>query len=1859
MRKHLLLATALVILLIAAPYPGTSMYCHHSTYQTQMSTAGMNGFPVTPNSQYNIGFEEIAVLTPMSGTYYIGGMNPDFTTINSAITALFISGVTGPVNFYIAPGTYTEQLSFVGIPTGVSSINNVTFSSLGNDSTSVVIQYSASISTSNWVILFDNASYFTFKHLSIKALGSSYGRVIDIRNGSNNISILNCIVTADVTGTNTNFSIIYCETTSQGCDYIEISNNHISKGYDGIFWNGSSSSRMTHFVVENNIIDDFYYFGIRCSYVDSAFIRNNSIVSSSSTSFNTGIRFNYGSGHSEIVGNKILMLGSSTQTGLYIGYHSTSDTLHKLLIANNFIMQTGSNSGARGIHLLSANHVNIYHNSISITSTSTFGRALFASGGSNLRIINNSLANFGNGHAYYTSSTSNIINSDYNNLYTLGANLAYWGNNRIDLAALQTASGKELNSVSLDPQYTSVVDLHSNALGMFQAGTPLAEVPFDIDGEPRNPIAPCIGADEFFLTSIDAAITDFSHDAPYCSGQAAIKLVIKNFGTQAFTGAEIHWWVNEMPQPTYIFSGTVNPGMDQEVLVDTLAMIPDSTYHFVFCIANPGGNPDPNPLNDTLKVFGIRTGLSGTYTVGPDSTESFPTIKEAIEALRINGVCGPVTINLTSNMSPVYGSINFEGIKGSTAINTILINGNGNTIIASDSAYIMRFGGNSYITLDGFRLIADPAATAKMGILITNGSNHLSFTNNFIDAGIASTSNTSAGIAITGSETHPNGSGDNAANITIDSNTITGGYYGISIFGGSSYNFKQNYYISNNNIRDFRMYGMILNQIDSVIVTQNDISRPAGSNPTSFFGLSAAGIRYSKITKNRIHSSGVGDYHARPIYLIGSANAIGVETEISNNLIYNIPTIGETSGISLANVDYVNVYHNTVHLASDNSGTRRGIRLGAVCNNTNIKNNIISIDGVSLGINHAIYVTHISQMMDINNNIYHLSTLGNNNYIGRWVTTHLNSMADWQNNTGKDSASLAANPIFSSPVTGDFTPLNIVVNNTGTPTGVMVDINNTPRSLASPDAGAIEHAGITEDIGILGASHISDPCPGVSDSLMILIENKTGQTKQFAINPLTINWQYMGPVVFSGSFTLQNGSLALGDKKLIRIPGANISEPGKYELRVWISQNTVNQYRGNDTIIEAHNFEVMSPIRITSEVVLVTDTLTSVLLQTKSPFYPKEALFFTEICQYRSQIGQPAGGWPTYFLANDYVEITGIPNKDLAGYTLEQWYGPNLMSTHTFPSNTLLSPNGTAMVVVGPPGSSVPVPSSYYYHGNGDFSSLISSLTVIGRVLKDPDGKIMDAVGYQEYYFPPQARVPLKEWSSPVSGTPSYSGIRLIGPDNNNGDNWVIVNAQILQDPNVLNAGVTAPSLQPLSGLSWHHNGLTYPATLPDTVVGPWNSNGTYQYIAIMDNACGLFYDTISIVVNLNPIDMHSDTTICAGDTALIQTWLHGVGPYSLVWSDGTTTDTVYGISGSYYPLYVTPNTTTVYSILAFADSAGVFIPVYDSVTVTVNQLPSVTFSSLPSICENDTSLMLTGLVHPVGGLFDGVGVSGDYFDPFVAGVGSHPISYTYTDGNGCSNHVTQIIDVHPLPTLAIVGLNPDYCDGNSPVTLTGHPAGGGFSGQGVVGDIFDPTIAGTGVHTITYSYTDSLGCSSSISDTTEVFALPVVSISGASDTICLQNDLILDAGYGFSSYLWNTYSINQSILVTGASIGAGNTGTYSVTVTNSSGCENSATVSIDVVDCSNILNLALDQSVVYWPNPGSDKLFVRIDGVNDNVLIEIISGTGELVVFGNYQIANGNPIEINTSNLSGGLYFLKIATTKQMVIKKLMILRN
>ncbi len=80
-------------------------------------------------------------------------------------------------------------------------------------------------------------------------------------------------------------------------------------------------------------------------------------------------------------------------------------------------------------------------------------------------------------------------------------------------------------------------------------------------------------------------------------------------------------------------------------------------------------------------------------------------------------------------------------------------------------------------------------------------------------------------------------------------------------------------------------------------------------------------------------------------------------------------------------------------------------------------------------------------------------------------------------------------------------------------------------------------------------------------------------------------------------------------------------------------------------------------------------------------------------------------------------------------------------------------------------------------------------------------------------------------------------------------------------------------------------------------------------------------------------------------------------------------------------------------------------------------------------------------------------------------------------ENQGCTGTDTVVVKSSPTINLNFSGLDSVYCFYNSPANLSPNYLGGVFSGPGITGATFNPTIAGVGNYDIIYTYTNSSGC--------------------------------------------------------------------------------------------------------------------------------------------------------------------------------------
>ena len=226
--------------------------------------------------------------------------------------------------------------------------------------------------------------------------------------------------------------------------------------------------------------------------------------------------------------------------------------------------------------------------------------------------------------------------------------------------------------------------------------------------------------------------------------------------------------------------------------------------------------------------------------------------------------------------------------------------------------------------------------------------------------------------------------------------------------------------------------------------------------------------------------------------------------------------------------------------------------------------------------------------------------------------------------------------------------------------------------------------------------------------------------------------------------------------------------------------------------------------------------------------------------------------------------------------------------------------------------------------------------------------------------------------------------------------------------------------------------------------------------------------------------------TICQGQTLQFNHQTNGLIPSTFTWvfnggspnsSNQATESVQFNTSGSYQ---VTLNVSDSSNSLS------------DTVTIIVNPSPNVSLSftdDIACITENNFPLFEG---TPAGGSYSGPSVSAGVFNPNNAGVGTHGITYTYTDNNGCTSSATDSIQVVPLPSVSYNAPVDSICINSTPLNLSGgSPSGGIYSGPGVSANQFDPSSTGLGNYTLTYTYTDGNNCTASSTDNIEVLPLP------------------------------------------------------------------------------------------------------------------------------------------------------------------------
>ena len=952
---------------------------------------------------------QFPLCTGLSGTYEVG-VGKDFETLKEVGRAL-ACGIYGPVVFKLNSGTYRGRLAIGKVP-GASSANTIKFSGDSSDSTRVRLKDSLP-----QLVKLEGTSHITFEYLTIESTFSGLNYVLEL-SGVDSCKFSHC----QVLSPRSNFGGNNVGITRSRSVVIE--NCLITGNEYAISLNNFSLSGNHNIRIESNHIYEHRKRGIQLADADGVNILNNQVSSSrTDSSIQSAIEiYLYRTGNFVIAGNNIQTFG----TGIYTSA-CNSDSLKQFgEVVNNSIE-------AKGDYAINNNYLRntrIAHNTVLFQGGAA---AIYDYFSKSVHWTNNNLVGRSGdiGMAFYFDTLNNFRfehNNCYFQDYTYTWARVNWANynSLTHLAARHLVFNEDNQEASPHFGFTSALIPYSNVLDNSGRKTDIVE---DINGDIRpHPLdtAVDIGAYEYHLESQNLAIWRLKGPISIKNGKNKIAVSFKNIGSDTILNNDVLLQYSTDSGKTFV---------DDTLSITSLA--PGEVISFEFTRTwTPARNGDflitikinrslkGKPLPPKQRSFERCSGLSGSYSVG--FTGDYKTISEAVNALQC-GVVGPVVFNIqdgTYNESIAIGKVH-----GTSQFNTITFKGSKKAVITHQAdptalnTWLLH--GAEHISIEGVT-IEILGVSARAGVLLTGNARY----NTIRDCDISvSGSSYSACIALSGSSTSLT-NGLSASYTNIDSNTFSGGYFGVyansDVFNGSR---QTHLSIQGNKWSDYRYIGLHIYGIDSARVFGNQINE---GNNGAYYGMSIEYCNYFSIENNKVkNSDGINIRSCNR----NEHNGIDYSTFINNEIICN----SSGTGLYLYYSSFLQVYHNSI--AGKSTDVLVNIRGG---DTLDIRNNHF----VQFGRGLTFYFDRpIFTHLDYNN---YYAPKGQT--LGYHEGSYFNNISSLRNSGSFNRDALSLNPLFFD----DESDLHLTLLSPlmiGEDVGVAYDIDGDERCASMPLLG--------------------------------------------------------------------------------------------------------------------------------------------------------------------------------------------------------------------------------------------------------------------------------------------------------------------------------------------------------------------------------------------------------------------------------------------------------------------------------------------------------------------------------------------------------------------------------------------------------------------------------------------------------------------------------------------------------------------------------------------------------------------------------------------------------------------------------------
>ncbi|MEP6793992.1 MAG: hypothetical protein ABJB16_06680, partial [Saprospiraceae bacterium] len=976
----------------------------------------------------NVTIEIAGDLTGETGATALNSFASPFTIIIYPTgSARAITSTTAPAGGFIRLNA-ADRVTIDGSIGGTGTDRSLTINETNTGTTSAVI-WLQNIST-------DGATNNTIKNLNIVGQ-SNATTLIGIGMGATGTSS----VSVSSLGTNNSNNTIQ--------------NNNVSKTQYGVYSQGAStgtknqgnmiSGNLLNTVSPNNIKQG----GILVGFENSISISGNTVdgISSSSDCFGIAVglpSINTSTNSGNEVTNATIsknIIGTVANTGGFgaAGITLASAASGTTIISNNMIYGVGGTAtpgdfnGGLILGGGSGSTTQVYYNSISMTGT-------FGSGSSPIFAIaviaSNPVIDIRNNIFYNTQTTTSgkkyaiglgypspytnltINRNDYftSTLGTAGsfatsasANSLSTPVDAITLAGFITATsgsiGNDANSISGDPKFLSNTDLHINTVlttPVESAGTTIAGITSDYDGDTRNVTTPDIGADEgTFIAPVTndiqaTAFIDPTNPGSKLTGASFSPMAsFTNNGTATQTSVTVRYRIIDATlMEIYNQTATIASiasGVTTTVTFPSTSIAIAGTYT-IKAKAELAG--DAVPANDEITgTLIVESPLCGTKLIGASQAVGYQNLTQAIGKLNSLGVTCAVIFELQADYSSAGETFPLTIIPygGASATNTFTIkpaSGVTASISGTSTSGIFVINGADYVTINGtnstnVNTVCNPTTfAASRDLTITNTNTGTSTSVVWLQTATAdgATNNTVMNCNIVGSgntqtlfgigsgsstiSTSSVGTGNN--NNSFINNNISKTQYGIFSQGASAAN-KNTGTIINQNVmntvspNNIQIGGIRIGFESGIVISGNNIGGLSGSSTsvgiglglypsntyTSFTGNEVTGATVSKNIINDIVRNGDGT--SIGISISAVTTAASVANTLSNNMISGVRTTSATPSDFPAGIlvgggaqGSTNVYYNTIALTGlgSSSSPGFGIAIGGTNPVVDVRNNI-------------------------------------------------------------------------------------------------------------------------------------------------------------------------------------------------------------------------------------------------------------------------------------------------------------------------------------------------------------------------------------------------------------------------------------------------------------------------------------------------------------------------------------------------------------------------------------------------------------------------------------------------------------------------------------------------------------------------------------------------------------------------------------------------------------------------------------------------------------------------------------------------------------------------------------------------------